>query len=144
MENFVMHLSFFLGMPRITTVVLWSKVAMIPTCIHKTMVLGWLCCIHIHPHFKFIYEYALLINDDQCDYQCLAFSSQLLVNHIATVWIGKDHFYYSSFFQCIFPDLLMGCNLPWHPLHSLNLAEFFASKQRRMHLEHEHVSMGKP
>jgi hypothetical protein len=106
------------------------------------MVLGWLCCIHIHPHFKFIYEYALLTNDDQGDYQCLAFANQLLVDHIAIVWIGKEHLYYSSCLQYILPHLFMVCNLPWHPLHSQNIAKFYTSKQRRLHLEHEDVSMG--
>jgi hypothetical protein len=105
-------LFFWFGIHGITTIVLWSKVAMIPTCIHKTMVLGWLCCIHIHPHFTFIYEHALFTNDDQGDYQWLAFSSQLLVDHISTVWIGKEYLCYFSFSQCILPCLPMVCNLP--------------------------------
>ncbi len=87
-------LVFLFGMPKITMTILQSKVVMIPTCIYKTMVLGWLCCILIHPHFKFIYEHALFTNDDQGDYQWLAFSNQLLVDHIATIWIGKEHLCY--------------------------------------------------
>jgi hypothetical protein len=105
-------LFFLFGMPMITTTILRSKVAMIPTCIHKTMVLGWLCCIHIHPHFMFIYKHALLTNDDQGDYQWLAFLSQLLVDHIGTIWIGKEYICYSSFSQCILSCLPMVCNLP--------------------------------
>ncbi len=89
---------YLFGMPRITMMVLQSKVVMIFTCTHKTMVLGWLWCIHIRPRFKFIYEHALFTNDDQGDYQWLAFSSQLLVDHIAIVWIGKEHLcYFQSF-----------------------------------------------
>ncbi len=105
-------LFFLIGMLKITTAILWSKIAMIPTCIHKTMVLGWLCCIHIHPHFMFLYEHALFTNDDEGDFQWLAFSSQLLVDHTGTIWISKEYLCYFSFFQCILLCLPMVCNVP--------------------------------
>jgi hypothetical protein len=57
---------------------------------------------HIDPHFSAFISMWLFTNDDQCDYQLLAFSS-FMVNHTGIEWIGMVHLYCFLLFQFILP-----------------------------------------